>query len=72
MIVVSDTSVLLYLAKIELIDPLPGLYGNVVIPPQVERELRHVGFELKPAWLSTRSPSDRLRVAELMSTLDPG
>ena len=40
MIVVSDTSPITYLSQIERFGLLTALYGEVVIPPAVERELR--------------------------------
>ena len=40
MIVVSDTSPLNYLVLIELQDLLPNLFGRILIPTAVERDLR--------------------------------
>jgi uncharacterized protein len=41
MIVVSDTSAITSLLQIQRADLLAGLYEEVVVPPAVERELRH-------------------------------
>jgi predicted nucleic acid-binding protein len=62
MIVVADTSPLNYLILIERIDILPALYGEVLIPQAVLRELLSVDApapvrlwaEDPPAWLSTK------------------
>lgn len=42
MVVVSDTTPLNILIRIELIDLLPSLFGDVIVPPAVIAELRHV------------------------------
>jgi predicted nucleic acid-binding protein len=63
--VVSDTSPLNYLAQIGLLELLPALYGEVLIPAAVARELGHPGApvvvrglsEAPPAWLVTRDPA---------------
>jgi len=64
MVVIADTSPLNYLVLIEYIDILPSLYGSLVIPPAVQREL--LAFEAPssvrqwaddfPAWLEVRDP----------------
>ena len=41
MIVVADTSPINYLALIDEINLLPALYGEIIIPEAVFRELRH-------------------------------
>ena len=41
MIVVSDTSPLNYLARIQRLDLLPAVFGSVVIPQAVAAELGH-------------------------------
>jgi predicted nucleic acid-binding protein len=41
MLVVSDTTPVNVLVRIELIDVLPALFGNVLVPPAVIRELSH-------------------------------
>ncbi len=42
MVVVADTSVLLNLCRVQLVDLLPSLFGEVWIPPMVEHEFRPV------------------------------
>jgi predicted nucleic acid-binding protein len=41
MVVIADTSPLNYLILVGHADVLPELYGEVVIPPAVLRELQH-------------------------------
>jgi predicted nucleic acid-binding protein len=62
-IVVSDTSPLFYLLLIGEIDLLPALFGTVLIPEAVTRELRHAGVPTPvkqwvvkfPPWLQVRA-----------------
>jgi predicted nucleic acid-binding protein len=72
MIVVADTSPLNYLVPIGEIDLLPALYGNLMIPDEVHRELQRQGTPqgvrdwaaILPAWcevrLLTTTPEDSL------------
>jgi predicted nucleic acid-binding protein len=63
-IVLSDTSPINYLVLINLIDVLPTLFHQVIIPDAVVAELKHAGTPEKvrawinnpPSWLLTRSP----------------
>lgn len=63
--VISNTSPLLYLHQIGQLDLLPNLYGRVVIPPAVRKEL-HTGAERGVStpnvdqihWLAVRAPAD--------------
>jgi predicted nucleic acid-binding protein len=65
MIIVSDTSPINYLVLIGEIELLPKLFGQVIIPPAVARELRHPGspgvvkqwIDSPPAWLEIRDAS---------------
>jgi len=53
MIVVADTSPLNYLIQIDCDHLLPRLYGRIVVPSGVMRELRHVGAPAAvQAWLA--------------------
>ena len=62
--VVSDTSPLHYLVECEAIEILPALFGEILIPPAVHRELQHpktpVGVRawahVLPDWVSVRQP----------------
>ena len=64
MIVVADTSPFVVLVNIGCIDVLPGLYGRVVIPPEVAAELHSPKrpknvrdfIASPPDWLEERPP----------------
>lgn len=77
MIVVSDASPINILARIDCIDVLPTLFGSVVLPPAVARELSH---ERTPnqvrrwissdvAWLRIQPPT---RIDGSLDFNDPG
>ncbi len=78
MIVVADTSPLNYLVLIEEVELLPALFGQVVVPQGVYRELQHPRTPLQvrqwiedpPAWLEVR-PVASIASPALM-TLDVG
>jgi predicted nucleic acid-binding protein len=63
MIVVADTSPLNYLVLIDEVELLPALFGEVLVPTAVFRELQHSGTPAKvrewishpPQWLEIRS-----------------
>ncbi len=65
MIVIADTSPLVVLVNLELIDILPRLFGKVVIPPAVFAELNspkrpavvRTYFATVPPWLVVRPPA---------------
>jgi predicted nucleic acid-binding protein len=65
MIVVADTSPLNYLVLIRKIELLPRLYGRVLIPFAVQREMRQEGSpplvqswtSCLPVWCEVRDPS---------------
>jgi predicted nucleic acid-binding protein len=65
MIVVSDTSPINYLVLADYAHVLPELFGRVIVPPAVIRELQHAQTPAAvqewakdpPAWLEVRSPS---------------
>jgi predicted nucleic acid-binding protein len=78
LIVVSDTSPILNLARIGRIDLLPALYGEVIIPSEVANELKRCAQDLPiPAldsmgWLTVAKARDRARVEQLREELDAG
>ena len=79
MIVVSDTSPVLNLARINRLDLLRSLYRHVLIPSAVFRELTNSRSGLLPAidlasmpWLIVAAAADQNRVQELREDLDPG
>lgn len=79
MIVVSDTSPVLNLARIGRLDLLERLYGHVLMPSAVREEFRKaasgfgnpVDIDALP-WLVVADASDRRRVDELRANLDLG
>ena len=73
MIVVADTGPVNYLILSRHIGLIPPLYGSLILPPAVHRELLHPkappdvrrwASEL-PAWAEVRPPKDASRFAEL-------
>ncbi len=75
MIVVSDTSPLTYLYQIQRFALLQSLYGEVVIPPAVERELKartHLHEGLEWALLRVVEPKSSEMVTLLSESLDLG
>ena len=79
MIVVSDTSPINNLAAINHLDILRQLYGVVIIPEAVYRELTDPKFPVAGAvevqtldWIQTRAVGDRTLVKALDNELDTG
>jgi hypothetical protein len=79
LIVVSDTSPVLNLARINRLKLLPLLYRQVLIPSAVFEELTKARSVLAPAidltaesWLFVATPQDQKRVQELREDLDAG
>ena len=64
-VVIADTSPINYLVLIDAIEVLPQLYGRVIVPDEVFRELTDPGTPAivarwmrgKPEWLKVRSVS---------------
>ena len=71
MIVVSDTSPLTSLLQIGREGLLLDLYGSVIIPGAVERELRRAHAEL-PAFLKVVSAQNLESVSRLAREIDDG
>ena len=71
MIVVSDTSPLTSLLRIGREHLLCELYGSVIIPAAVERELRCSHSDL-PAFLKIITPQDKAAVERLAREIDLG
>jgi uncharacterized protein len=78
-IVVSDTSPVLNLARIGRLNLLPLLYRQVFIPSGVYQELMRSKNDLPPAidlaaqpWLTVAAAKDQTRVLELREYLDNG
>src|SRR5512139_365238 len=71
MLVVSDTSCVSNLLTVGQASLLPRLFGEVLIPPAVERELRRFHSDL-PEFLKRVTPIDQARVSRLRQELDEG
>jgi predicted nucleic acid-binding protein len=73
MLVVADSSPLIVLVQIGHIEVLPKLFGQIVIPPAVDAELRSSHrpepvreyFATGPAWLGIRRPVSVLPIPGL-------
>lgn len=79
MIIVSDTSPINNLAAIDHLCLLHQLYGTVLIPEAVYRELTDPKFPVSGAtevqtfdWIQTRAVSERTLVEALSNELDIG
>ncbi|NES69834.1 MAG: DUF3368 domain-containing protein, partial [Okeania sp. SIO2D1] len=79
MIIVSDTSAINNLASINQLNLLNQLYGNVIIPTAVYKELTETTFPVAGAtevqtysWISIRSVSNQVMVEILQKELDRG
>src|SRR5579862_7915694 len=78
-VVVADTSPLNYLVLIGQIDLLRGLYGRVVVPPEVLAELTDHGaprevlewIQSRPDWLEIRTPRPH-QSDPALQRIDPG
>lgn len=71
MIVVSDTSPLTALISIGRTEVLQSLFGEVLIPPAVEIELRRFHADL-PEFVRVQPAVNTLKVSQLASRLDLG
>lgn len=71
MIVVSDTSVVTSLIQVDRLTLLQELYGTILIPAAVSRELSQTHTAL-PAFLEIRVAQDRQKVMRLTAELDLG
>jgi len=76
MIVVCDTSTISNLLQIGLIEVLHNIFGQLIIPPAVKRELyRLPSQEIAIAnidWISTKAPRDQKMILNLLEDLDLG
>jgi predicted nucleic acid-binding protein len=72
--IVSNSSPLIALSDIRLLEVLQQLFGQVFIPDAVDREVFAVQgvVRARPAWIALRSVQDTARVAALISEVDPG
>jgi uncharacterized protein len=79
-VVISDTSPLRALAHLGLLDLIPQIFDDVLIPPAVLHELEHPGGQSEPVHLDALkgvrlvAPLDQNRITDLREGkgLDPG
>ncbi len=78
MIVVSDTSPIRALHFLELLPVLEELYGDIIVPTAVQRELAAASARYRQVDLSkydfvdVRSPKDQNQVRQFLQTLQRG
>jgi predicted nucleic acid-binding protein len=65
--VVTDSTCLIGLERIERLDILPALFDPILIPPEVQRE-----FGTPLPWLIVETPADQALVAALKLLVDDG
>jgi predicted nucleic acid-binding protein len=70
-IVVSDTSAISALLHIGRIEILQVLFGTVIIPPEVRKELLRTHQDL-PELLNVREPVEHAAVEDLLKQVDAG
>ena len=76
MIVISDTTALTNLLKIDRVVLLKDVFGEILIPKAVEEELRkvehHEKFLASCNWIRVAEPENRLEVTLLLAVLGRG
>jgi hypothetical protein len=72
LIVVSDTSPILNLSAVGIVHLLHDLYGDIVVPPAVQRELTRNAVQLDPSWTRVVAAQNQTQVAALREQLDAG
>ena len=76
MLIVADTSPLNYLILIRAVHVLPGLYGRILIPPEVVSELQNAaGPQVVQTWASSVPPWLEVKAArsvDMTLPLDDG
>ncbi|MEL7124552.1 MAG: DUF3368 domain-containing protein, partial [Bacteroidota bacterium] len=76
MVVVSDTSVITNLLRIDHLFLLKQIFGQIIIPPSVRDELYHVKRHIKiieeADWIVTKEITNNTLYEELRENLDPG
>ena len=78
-VVISDTSPISGLIRLNLLELLPKLYGELIIPPTVYAELLNLsvfGYEMTPlttaSWLKIVPPQNYTLLSQLSQDLDLG
>lgn len=67
-VIIADTSVLVVFSKIDAIDLLRRLYGEICVTREVADEYA----EPLPAWIVVKSPKDKRYLALLQTQVDKG
>ena len=79
MIIVSDSTILIGLAKVDRLDLLREAFYEIYVPEEVFKEVTDRGIDKpgaqdirKSAWIKVRTVKDRTQVNLLMASLDKG
>ena len=76
MVIVSDTSVITNLLRIDHLLLLRQIFGQIIIPPSVRDELYQVKKQIKiineSDWISIKEITNKTLYEELRENLDPG
>lgn len=67
-IIIADTSCLISLNKIELLQVLKDLYGEVYVTSEIQKEFG----EILPDWIRLKNPLESEQLVFLQSILDKG
>jgi predicted nucleic acid-binding protein len=67
-LIISDTSCLILLSKIDQLHLLRGLYQKIIITPTIQREF---GVEV-PEWIEVVAPKDKALIKTLGKFVDEG
>lgn len=79
MIIVSDSTILIGLAKVDRLDLLREAFYEIYVPEEVFKEVTDRGIDKpgaqdirKSAWIKVRTVKDRTQVNLLMASIDKG
>jgi len=67
-IIISDTSCLILFNKINQLDLLYSLFGEIIVTPEIQTEYRHP----LPSWIKVQEPQNKNYNKILQFTLDSG
>ena len=79
MIVISDTSCLFYLVRLQCVEILPAMFGEIIVPPKVAAELAagstrypQIHAVINADWFQIRTLRDDLSPSTFPPDIDPG
>lgn len=74
MLIVSDSSALIALGRIKLLNILEGLYGKIIIPEAVQKEVKNSNEKnaISEKWIISKNVKDKLAVNILGGRLGKG